>query len=101
MTEEQKIARVKALVGDSNADVAAYLTSAQSAILNRLYPYDSTHTEVPAQYEDLQCKLAARYYFRAGGEGEIMHSENGINRTYSSVNDEDLLMEVMPYARFV
>lgn len=101
MTYEQKIARVRDLVGDSNAEVGAYLESAKSAILSRAYPYDASHTEVPAQYDDLQCRLASRYYFRAGGEGEIKHSENGVNRTYGSVNDEDLLSEVIQYARLI
>ena len=55
---------------------------------------------MPAEYEMLQCELAARYFFRRGGEGEITHSENGISRGYGSVNDEDLLMEVIQVARY-
>lgn len=101
MTDTEKITRIRALVGDVNADVNAYLVSAKSAILNRLYPYDASHTEVPAQYEDLQCRLASRYFFRAGGEGEVSHSDNGVNRKYASANDEDLLSEIMPFVRLV
>ena len=34
---------------------------------------------------------------RRGGEGEISHSENGISRTYGSVDDEDILGRLTPY----
>ena len=53
------------------------------------------------RYEMLQVKLATRYFLRRGGEGEIRHSENGIDRTYGSVNDEDLLMEITPFAKVI
>lgn len=101
MTTAEKEQIVITLIGDvpeasqpSLLDV--YLADAQSSILNRMYPFGYASTvEVPAQYEMLQCKLAARYILRRGAEGEKAHNENGINRTYESVNDEDLLMEVM------
>ena len=107
MTINEKIATVKTLANESDltdAFVTVYLTKAESAIRNRMYPFslpiDDTTGEpitfaVPAKYEMLQCDLACRYILRRGGEGEITHNENGISRTYSSVNDDDLLMEVM------
>ena len=49
----------------------------------------------------LQVKLAVRYFLRRGGEGETRHSENGIDRTYGSVNDEDLLSEVTSFAKVI
>lgn len=57
------------------------------------------NTEMPSEYDVLQCQLAARYFLRRGGEGEVTHSENGINRTYGSVNDSDLLQEIVPFAK--
>ena len=105
MTIAEKITIVKTLTNESDltdAFVTVYLNKAESAIRNRMYPFglplqngqEITFT-VPAKYEMLQCELACRYILRRGGEGEITHNENGINRTYDSVNDEDLLMEVM------
>lgn len=80
----------------------AYLKKAESTIIRRLDPLGAVGvTKVPERYEILQCELAGRYSFRAGGEGEIAHSENGVNRTYGSVNDEDLLREIMPYAKVI
>lgn len=103
MTDSEKITLVQTLVGDSEATdalVGVYLEDAKSAILRRRYPFKMPETaEVEPRYEMLQVKLATRYFLRRGGEGELHHSENGIDRIYGSVNDEDLLMEVTPFAK--
>ena len=103
MTDSEKITMAKALIGDDEATdalVSVYLEDAKSAILRRRYPFGlPVDADIEPIYEMLQVKLAARYFFRRGGEGEINHSENGISRTYGSVNDEDLLMEVTPFAK--
>lgn len=80
--------------------VAVYLDDAKSAILRRLYPFGIPDEvdSVPSIYGMLWCKLAVRYFLRRGAEGEIAHEENGINRQYQSVGDEDLLRELTPYA---
>lgn len=105
MTDSEKITMVQTLTGDSEATdalVGVYLDDAKSAILRRRYPFGMPEAaEIEPLYEMLQVKLAARYYLRRGGEGEIKHSENGIDRTYGSVNDEDLLMEVTPFAKVI
>ena len=107
MTEAEKITTVKTLVENdaaaTDAVVTVYLKDAESAILRRLYPWGipDTVTEVPSEYEMLQCKLAMRYFLKRGAEGEYIHDENGTNRHYGSVNDEDLLSEVVPYAKVI
>jgi len=104
MTDEEKITTTQAFINDSEATdavVSVYLKKAEAAILRRRYPFKQpASASVPKEYEMLQCELASRYFFRRGAEPEIAHSENGINRTYGSVNDEDLLMEVIQVARF-
>ena len=105
MTTEEKITRVQTLVGAdeeaTDALIAVYLDDAKSAILNRRYPFGIPEgtDDVPAMYESLECRLAARYFLRRGAEGEISHNEDGVNRTYGSVNDEDLLMSVIQIAK--
>lgn len=104
MTESEKVTLTTALVdNDIEATpeiVAVYLSVAKDAILKRRYPFGGCECcFVPAEYEVLQCQLAARYFLRRGGEGEVAHSENGINRTYGSVNDSDLLQEIVPFAK--
>lgn len=104
MTDEQKIATVKTLVGNdseaTNELLAVYLNMAESAIMQRCYPRGVPEGQsMPSEYEYLQCNLAARYFFRRGAEGEVTHNEDGVNRTYGSVNDEDILREVMQRIR--
>jgi len=105
MTTAEKIAKVQAkLDGDPDATdavVTDLLDDAEEAIFARMYPFgvpDDVES-VPRRYERIQCKLAQRYFLRRGGEGETIHNENGIDRHYGSVNDEDLLMEVMQVVR--
>ena len=104
MTAEEKTTRVQTLLGnDEEATdelVAVYLDDAKEAILNRRYPFGAPDfADVPKQYENAQCKLAARYFLRRGAEGELIHNEDGVQRHYGSVQDEDILMEVMQVAR--
>ena len=104
MTASEKTAYVQAMVDDpeaTDAVVNALLLKAKSAILNRRYPWGVPDyvMDVPPQYDNTQCDLAVRYFFRRGGEGEQIHNENGIHRHYGSVNDEDILMEVMQEIR--
>lgn len=84
----------------TEALVTALLTKAKLAILTRRYPFGYPESaEVEQRYEGIQCELAARYFFKRGAQGETSHNENGINRTYGSANDEDLLGEITPKAK--
>ncbi len=105
MTDAEKISMVKALV-ESDPDatdevVAVYLHLACSAMIERLFPYDSEKSaeDLPERYDTIQCELAARYFLRRGGQGEMSHEENGINRSYASVDDDDILKRLTPYAK--
>ena len=103
MVESEKIAMVRVLVEndpDATDDtIAVYLNLALGAMLKRLYPYDETKTELPSCYDTDQCELAARYFLRRGGQGEINHEENGVNRQYASVDDADILERLTPFAK--
>jgi len=103
MTDYEKRVRVQEALDNietaTNKKVDYCLLLAKSAILNRLNK--ESITEVPEKYVGVQLQLAVRYFNRQGAEGESTHDENGIKRTYGSVNDEDLLSEVTPYAKVV
>lgn len=106
MTNAEKIAMVRTLCGDdssiaSDSQVAAYLRIACHKMLERLYPFDTDKDEsdLPVRYEMLQCELSVRLLLRRGGEGESSHEENGVNRTWGSVGDEDILSRLTPYAK--
>ena len=104
MTNAEKIIRVQTLLGAdeeaTDALIAVYLDEAKAAILNRRFPFGiPENADVPVMYENLQCKLAQRYFLRRGAEGEQIHNEEGVHRHYGSVQDEDLLMEVIQIAK--
>lgn len=105
MTNEQKVTMVQTLVeSDSDATpevVAVYLNLASFAMLERLYPFDpdKAATDLPSRYDTIQCELAARYFLRRGGQAEINHEENGINRQWATVDDDDILKRLTPFAK--
>jgi len=106
MTNDEKLAMVKALLGitDSSEDavLTVYLSLAASKILRKAYPYDSTKTEVPLRYAQLQCEIAVYLYNKRGAEGQTYHSENGINRAYENADvPESMLASVIPYAEVI
>ena len=105
MTDAQKKAMVKTLV-ENDADatdevVAVYLTLAGRKMLERLYPYDTAkgESDIPDRYDTVQCELASRLFLRRGSEGENNHEENGVNRSYATVDDDDILCRLTPFAK--
>lgn len=78
------------------------LESAKAAIMSRRYPYQEWPDELESRYLDLQLRCALDLYNRAGAEGQLVHNENSINRTWeSSWISESLLQEVTPVAKVV
>lgn len=106
MTDNEKLVMVKALLGiaDSTEDtvLTVYLSLAASKILRKAYPYDSTKTEAPLQYAQLQCEIAVYLYNKRGAEGQSYHSENGINRAYENADvPKSMLASVIPHAEVI
>lgn len=84
---------------DDDETLFTYLWIAGSKIINRCYPYKhGEDVDVPRQYRMLQCEIAAYLLNKRGGEGEIAHRENGINRTYAVADvPKDMLSQIVPY----
>ncbi len=108
MTEEEKLAALKSMVGDTDPQggekpltdgmLSAYLTVAGRKVLRRLYPYRLGVAEVPKEYEYKQLEIAAYLVNKRGAEGETAHSENGISRTYENADVPDaMLREIVPH----
>lgn len=104
MTEDEKVQMVQQLITDvavTTALIQTYLAISANRILNRVWPFGGSPAEWPTQYDLVQVQLAVRMIARRGGEGETAHSENGVSRTYGSVDDEDILSQLVPYAGVV
>ena len=95
--------KLSILTGEVDRDLlSVYLDLAEEAFLSRLYPFGRSEDKtVPAQYNNSLLELATRYYMRRGAEGESYHAENGVNRTYASANDNDILQRVVPVVKIV
>lgn len=103
MTEQEQIAYISAHVNDSSVTetiIKAYIADAEDAVMKRLFPFSRCPAcRVPANLHITVCKLAVRYILRRGGEGELSHSENGVSRSYGSVDDSDILGTIVPFAK--
>lgn len=103
MTPEEKLAVLKIMVGSADAEydlgqLSAYLSIAGSKIISRAYPYKTNITDVPSQYDLLQVEIAAYLINKRGAEGQTMHSENGISRSYENADvPESMLQAVTPF----
>lgn len=97
MTIEEKIEKMKSLLGEEDSELyEVYLLQAKEKILNKLYPYGTTKTEVPERYSNLQIELAITLYNQSGVEGQDKHTENGISRSWRS--ETAILAELTPFA---
>lgn len=89
MTDAEKIAFVQANSGESDAAVvSAFLAVAKSEIINHIYPFkpdaEKAEMSVPSMYDTKQCEIATYLLNKRGAEGQTVHNENGINRTYEA-----------------
>lgn len=103
MTEEEKQAMLEALSGETDANVLlSYLSIAKDIILDQLYPFGRESEEVPDRYATLQVEIASYKIQKRGAEGEIMHTENGLTRSYeSSEIPPAMLRRIIPLAKVV
>ena len=104
MADSYNLTKLRLVVGaDASEDelLLMYLTDAERAIINHLYPMDedTAHT-LPTRYESRMVEIAAYLYNKRGAEGEISHNENGISRTYEGGSiPNSMLSDIIPYGR--
>lgn len=97
MTNDEKLAALKAMVGSSDSDevLSAYLKLAGGKIIAKAFPYQNDVTEVPSQYSYLQVEIAAYMLNKRGAEGQTSHSENGISRSYENADIPSSMLKVV------
>ena len=103
MTENEKLVRLEVLISPDTAstDLLLYLLEqAEGIVLNRRYPFGPPEDAmVPAAYEHIQLQIAVELYSKMGSEGQLIHRENGIDRTYESADvSPSLLRRIVPVA---
>ena len=101
MTNDVKIAKLEVLISPDTAspDLLLYLIEqSEGIVLNRRYPFGVPEgMTVPAQYEQIQLRVAAELFSKMGAEGQVSHSENGISRTWEAGDvSPSLLRKIVP-----
>lgn len=92
------IQRLKIRTGEENCELLdELLNSAENIILSRRFPFGDYPNVFPHRFDDLKIRIAEDMYNRLGAAGELIHSENGISRTWGSEwVSEQLLQEIVP-----
>lgn len=89
---------------DDDDLLQSYLQTAAEEILNRRFPYGwRSVSELEPRYRALQVQIAVFLFNKRGLEGESLHSENGINRSFAGHQHipAELLQQVVPRGRVV
>lgn len=101
MTNEQKLRRLAVLISPDTAEdelLTALIEQAEGIVLNRRYPFGvPSDTTVPAVYEHIQLQIAVELFTKMGAEGQTIHDESGIRRTFESADiSPSLLKRIVP-----
>ena len=101
MTNTEKVQAVSLLIAPdtANTDLLELLVKqAETIILNKRYPFGASENAiVPAQYEQVQIRIAVELYSKMGAEGQTSHKENGIDRAWESAEvSPSLLKQIVP-----
>lgn len=90
MTISEKIEVMNLAIAPDTADkrvLEVQLDEAEAMILAKMYPFGYPEDmALPSRYERLQIKLAVELFTQRGAEGQASHTENGVTRTWPSVN---------------
>jgi len=107
---ESQLAILNSLLPDNDSSTNEWLLdTAKFAILNKRYPNQDFPTEtdsstgeeviseVENRYLNLEIRIAVELDSKRGAEGQTVHNENNIERSYSSAGiTSQLLNEVTP-----
>jgi len=101
MTDDEKVVAVQTLIAPDNASqdlLLLLVKNAEGIVLNRRYPFGIPDgATVPTQYEYTQIRIAVELFTKLGAEGQVMHKENGIERTFESADvSPSLLRQITP-----
>lgn len=101
MTNEQKIEKLKVLISPDTAfdETLSYLLEqAEGICLNRRYPFGPPEgATLSPLHEQIQLRVAVEIFSKMGAEGQTMHTENGVSRTWEAADvSPSLLRQIVP-----
>ena len=75
MTTEQKIATLKVMTSETDADIlSTYLSQAEDIVLKHAYPFDDGSKQMPSKYDNVQLDIACYLIEKIGAEGQNIHN---------------------------
>ena len=101
MTNEVKIEKLKVLISPDTAsdELLSYLLEqSEGIILNRRYPFGAPEGATLSPFhEQIQLRIALELFAKMGAEGQTMHTENGVSRTWEAADvSPSLLRQIIP-----
>ena len=104
MRKDDTLFTLKAVLKDKNFQIPSDLTLQQEienaiGVINRCRRFTPTEDKpYDLKYKNLIIPMCVYAISKYGAEGELLHSENGISRTYSSAVDypKELLAQITP-----
>lgn len=101
MDNTEKLVRLSALISPDTASetlLISLLEQSEGIVLNKRYPFGIPEgAAVPKQYEHIQIQIAIELFTKMGAEGQTVHDENGIKRTYEAADvSPSLLKRIVP-----
>lgn len=85
MTQAALVQKLSIMAEETDNDtLLTYLELAAGCILQKLYPYDTENKIIPEKYQTNQLLIADFLLKKRGAEGQTVHNENGINRSWES-----------------
>lgn len=101
MTNEMKIEKLKVLISPDTASdslLSYLLEQSEGIVLNRRYPFGAPEgVTLSAMHEQIQLRIAVELFSKMGAEGQTMHTENGVSRTWEAADiSPSLLRTIVP-----
>lgn len=101
MTNEEKIGKLKVLISPDEASdelLLSLLEQSEGIILNRRYPFGAPEgATLSPLHEQIQMRIAVELFSKMGAEGQTMHIENGVHRTWEAGDvSPSLLRQIIP-----
>lgn len=101
MTNEVKIEKLKVLISPDTAsdELLSYLLEqSEGIILNRRYPFGAPKGATLSPFhEQIQLRVAVEIFSKMGAEGQVMHQEQGVGRTWEAADvSPSLLRQIIP-----